>query len=503
MKIVPRVISPALDLPLARPVVGQAEPPAQDVFRAGHSIPQSTVAPQRETITPPDFSGNRQQMVGKISQHVLSQPCITEGLDQAYSPNHPNGMTTRVHIEHQIKMVNHYVGAETAAVNALQAGDYGALHAMVDNPDAPEKLRISAADVQTLLEPLSQGLTDSDWKVLTVVAGYHDLGKMSPEWAAQSGLDLQGVEWIAHDFDSETMLRNNKGLLEPYGLNDEEKEKALNLCRLHSLPGQYFFGEGNVSAYGPLFKTAETDHSENVLKLARVHGILDVMSALNHKLVKPVLDSHMKLRDFMTDAYENKTPLGMKFRQTAVHDLQKAAEGEDGPALNAIQRDFGMGPVALQRLQKLVGNDVKPHHILKALENVGPEIAYEFHEATDREQTWFGTYIANSFGSGMAKALKVGKPDALAQPHEVAEATLKMIACSSRYCRRLQGVRPEWALGALQPSLAVAGGGEGALAVLKETQKIVSPDQGITLLTGPSSRLTMRGGETGVELGWR
>jgi len=412
-------------------------------------------------------------------------------------------MTTRVHIEHQIKMVNHYVGAETAAVNALQAGDYAALHAMVDNPELPEKLRISAAHVQELLEPLSQGLTDSDWKVLTVVAGYHDLGKMSPEWAEKSGLDLKGVEWIAHDYDSETLLRHNQGLLEPYGLNAEEKEKTLALCRLHSLPGQYFFGEGNVSAYGPLFKTAETDHSENVLKLARVHGILDVMSALNHKLVKPVLDSHMKLRDFMSDAYANKTPLGMKFRQTAVQELQKAAAGEDGPAINAIQRDFGMGPVALQRLQKLLGNDVKPHHILKALETVGPEIAYEFHEATDREQTWFGTYMANSFGSGMAKALKVGKPEALAQPHEVAEAMLKMVACSSRYCRRLQGVRPEWALGALQPSLAVAGSPEGALAVLRETQKIFSPDQGITLLTGPGSKLTMRGGETGVELGWR
>lgn len=446
------------------------------------------------------------EIVRTVSEHLLTQPCLSEGMNEAYSPNHMEGMTTRVHVEAQLRMVNHYVGRETAALSAFQSGDYEALHQMVDNPNVEPHLRVTKEDLENLFEPLRQGLTPSDWKVLTVVAGFHDLGKVNQNWAKQAGMELKGVEWIAHDYDSETLLRNNPSLLEPYQLDDEERKKVLSLCRLHSLPGQYFFGEGNVSAYSPLFRTAETDKSENVLKMARIHGALDVMSALNHKMVKGVLTSHLKLRDFISEAYARQTPLGMKYRQAAGQDFETACQGEDGPALLSIQRDFGLGQVAIQRLQRLLGPDVKPHHIQQALGNLPHEVAYEFQEATDREQTWFGTYVANSYGASLAKALKIGKPDALAKGHEVAEAMLKMIACSARFRRRMdqnQAVREEWALGSLGPSLAVASGPEGALAVLRETQRFHEVDQGLTQMTGPASRLTIRGGQTGVELGWR
>jgi len=491
-------ISPALPLQFtapARPLPKAALSPEAvvcDGFGPGDgqvAAPQYAPPPTQAAL---DLSGSPKELVRTIGDHILAQSCITEGLNQAYSPNHPSGMTTRVHIETQVQMMNHLV-----------EGQFDDLHKMVDNPEAPEKLRVSKEDLQNLLGPLTQDLSASDWKVLTVVAGFHDLGKMSPEWADKSGLDLKGVEWIAHDYDSETLLRNNPDLMKPYGLNSEEQEKVLTLSRLHSLPGQYFFGEGNLSAYQPLFGTAAKEGNDSVLKLARAHGALDVMSALNHKLVKPVVDSHVKLKSVVDAAYGEHVSPGSKFRQEAVAQLEKASEGEDGSSLLAIQQQCGLGPVALQRLQKLVGGDVKPHHLLQALEKVGPEFAHAFDKAMDRQETLYGTYVANTFGSGLARALKVAQPDGLARPQDVAEATIKMVVCAQRHRDELPDVRSEWALGAQAPSLVVAAGAPQALSVLEETQKIYSPQQGVTYLTGPSSRLTMRGGETGVEIGWR
>lgn len=487
-------ISPALSLQVTAPArpAARVAVPAEEGIRDGFQAGEGQAAKAPPALAAPaalDLSGSPKELVRTIGDHILAQPCIAEGLNQAYSPNHPNGMTTRVHIETQVKMMNHLV-----------EGQFEDLHQMVDNPGAPEKLRVSQEDLQNLLGPLTKELSASDWKVLTVVAGFHDLGKMSPEWAEKSGLDLQGVEWIAHDFDSETLLRNNPALLKPYGLSSEEQAKVLTLSRLHSLPGQYFFGEGNLSAYQPLFGEADKEGNDSVLKLARAHGALDVMSALNHKLVKPVIDSHVKLKSVVDSAYGEHVSPGEKFRQEAVASLEKA---EDSASLQAIQQQCGLGPVALQRLQKLVGGEVKAHHLLQALEKVGPEFAHAFDKAMDRQETLYGTYVANTFGSGLARALKVSQPEGLARPQDVAEATIKMVVCAQRHRDQVPGVRSEWALGAQAPSLVVAAGPEQALSVLQETQKIYSPQQGVDYLTGPSSRLTMRGGETGVEIGWR
>lgn len=443
-------------------------------------------------------------IVRTISDYVLRLPCITEGLDQAYSPNHPKGMTTRVHIDKQLQMLNHYVGSEMAAVEALGRGDYEALHEMVANEELPDFLRVSKQDLEELLEPLRQDLSPSDWKVLTIVAGFHDLGKIDPEWAQQSGMDLTGVEWIAHDYDSETILRNNAVILQGFDLAPQEKDKVLLLSRLHSLPGQFFFGEGNVSAYNPLFRMAGEESSESVLNLARIHGALDVMSALNQKFVRPIVDSHQKLRTFISEAYENNTPLGMKFRQTSVKDLEEASDGGGTTFLHVANR-YGVGPVAMHRLRRLTSPKLKPDDFEQAFNRLDPEIIYEFHEATDREQTWFGTYVANAFGGGLLKALKVDTEDEMAPASEIIQAMVKVVACAARLHRiqeQSYGRQEEWALGALAPSLEVIAGGERALEILRQTQEIRTVQQGVELLNGRSRGLSLRAGRTGVEIGF-
>lgn len=420
------------------------------------------------------------QGVAPITGHMLGTSWLTEGLDQAYSPNHPNGMTTRVHIEHQMQMVNHFVG-----------GDYEALQQMVNNPTAPPALQVTSEDLRAFLEPLRKDLSPSDWKVLAVVAGLHDLGKMSPEWAKDSGLNLKGVEWIAHDFDSETLLQNNAQLLEPYNLDQDEQDKVKILCRLHSLPGQYFFGEGNPSAYEPLLEIANQEGRESVLNLARIHGALDVMSALNHKFVKPILDSHVKLKGFISEAYAEKTPLGSRFREVASQELQQ------DPKFSSLAETHDLGPVAMLRLRRLVGAGLPAEQFETALASVDSTFVKEFQRATDGESTWFGTYVANAFGSGMVKALK----DKVA-PAEAIAATIKMVACASHFHSQ-QGGRSQWALGSLDPSLQVAAGAESAQAILNETRQLTTLSQGADRLSSGLHSLTMRAGESGVEIGFQ
>ncbi len=82
---------------------------------------------------------------------------------------------------------------------------------------------------------------------------------------------------------------------------------------------------------------------------------------------------------------------------------------------------------------------------------------------------------------------------------------VKIVACASQYHGQLEktfGERREWALSSLQPSLRVIKGEEQALEVLRETAKIETLPQGVELLTGQQSGLTMRGGQTGIEIGW-
>jgi hypothetical protein len=62
-------------------------------------------------------------------------------------------------------------------------------------------------------------------------------------------------------------------------------------------------------------------------------------------------------------------------------------------------------PVAMKSSQKLVGN-ARPADFISAFEAMDPAFIKSFNSATDGEKTWFGTYIANSFGSGLLKALK-------------------------------------------------------------------------------------------------
>ncbi|MEQ8225322.1 MAG: hypothetical protein ABRQ37_23590, partial [Candidatus Eremiobacterota bacterium] len=217
----------------------------------------------------------------------------------------------------------------------------------------------------------------------------------------------------------------------------------------------------------------------------------------------PILNSHNALRQFISEAYRDGKPLGEKFREASIKELGKEGTPEE-PSLKDVATRFNLGPVAMNRLKKLMGN-AKPADFISAFESMDPAFIKSFNSATDGEKTWFGTYIANSFGSGLLKALKGPVAEGKASTADVIQATVKTVACAYVHRTRQEAIEPcrtEWALGAQEPSLFILKGEKQALALLNETKKLTSPESGASLLASSREGLTLRSGESGIVFGY-
>lgn len=409
---------------------------------------------------------SNQDVVKSIQNHILQLPSHRSGLTRPYSPNHTEGMSTYQHIERQFQMLSHLAFEESG-----ERGDFSSLAAMVKNPNVPENLVASEEKLASIFKPLIKDVSLEDWKLLALLVGFHDLGKVDPRWA-RAELSTRNVHWIAHDCDSAALLRANPELLEGYGLERKEQALITELCRLHSVPGQFFFGEGSVVAYQSIF-----DSSPRMITLARIHGIIDVMSALNEKFVSPILDSHRELGELFARAAENNTTLETELRNIGLAQLEK-----DGVAKTAP-----VGPISWRRLRLLMGKQVTVEDIQLGL-RAGAEFIRTFDRVTNEDHTWYGTYIANAFGSGMTKIL----------PEEGAKATthlVKLIACLGSQMEHAE----RWVVSALGPAFEVTKGPDQARSILDSLKNAQSIEEGLTLLR-EGSVLSYRTGGNGVEI---
>ncbi len=377
---------------------------------------------------------------------------IRTGLKEPYSPNHTAGLTTSQHVANQLQMVQ-----------LLNKSDFAGLQEMVANPKVGADKCVQVSDLENLLSPLTRDLEERDWVLLTAVVAFHDSGKLDSGWAADSHLCLESVEWIAHDFDSESILKNNPGFLEPFQLSDSEHELVLSLCRLHSLPGQYFFGEGNLSAYQPILSQCFSQNRVAPLSIARIQGVIDVMSALNQGMVSPILGSHLRLRELLGRAFKERAAIQDLVNEDAVKDVGQASH-----------------PIAWQRLQRLVGAPVSQASLPQAL-------VENFAKCSDGSNTWFGTYVANAFGGGLKRALTKEVP-----AESVAESLMRVVVAAADF---YQGSRQEWALSALQPALAIVGHPDAAAALLEAGMRLSPGD-----LENGTSPINAVRGETGVKI---
>ncbi|MBT5021251.1 HD domain-containing protein [Candidatus Woesearchaeota archaeon] len=386
---------------------------------------------------------------------------MLQGLDLPYSPNH-KGQTTKEHVEKQFNMedslcnvasivnrdkISDQIKWELETAEALLSENYEKLHSMIDNQNVSDKpfLYTTKDDLQSFFDPLLRDLTQTDLRILTAVVALHDIGKVNQEWAKEN-LNTTGIEFIAHDYDSAKLVKTNPKLIAPFDLNDASQEIAIQLIKLHSLPGQYFFGEGNISGYHNLMNLSNKLSSENPMKLARIHGLIDVMSALNKGFVKPILNSHKKLSELISNVYVGSGNLADAFEQEAKHATVDFCDVLD---LHEIH------PNSLYRLIKLTATKSDEIKILnEALSELSDDLVGEFDIATRSPTTWFGTYVANAFGSGLRRAYGDSITDS--DIIDVIQTTVKMIAGANNIQR--QSYVRSYALSAITPGLMVADG---------------------------------------------
>ena len=255
-----------------------------------------------------------------------------------------------------------------------------------------------------------------------------------------------------------------------------QKEVLKELCRLHSVPGQYFFGEGNVLAYQDLMEA-----SPQFTVIGRIHGILDSMSALNEKFSKFVLNSHQQLSTLFDEAEK------MSLRLESVNRKRARSQME-----SEVVQQIPVGPVSWQRLRRLLGNKVPPIELEEALETIPSELLEAFDRATDGGHTWYGTYIANAFGSGMIRAL---------QREEYSKSVvvgnlIGLVACVAPEMEH----RDQWAFGAVGPALRLKRlRTDKAREILDVLAGLTTVSEGRAALSR-SNCLKLRVGAYGVEL---
>ena len=441
--------------------------------------------------------------ISKLLRQVKQLDIIREGLDLSYSPNH-KGQTTTEHLGKQFEMADtlsrvaslmngntpsHETINDVKSIEMLLDQDYDSLQNMIANEGVKDKdsLYVTKTDLRDYFEPLLKDLNMSDLKVLIAVAATHDFGKVNPVWA-KDRLNLTGVEFIAHDYDSRTILENNPELLSMFDFKKDEFALVLDLVKLHSLPGQYFFGEGNLSGYQPVFDYARAMSSESPMKLARIHGFIDVMSALNKNFVKPILNSHMNMSSLITNVYQGSNTLGQAFYNVAV-----AATGE----MSGIMDKFGFAPNTMYRLMKLTGFKADDKDIIyDALSRTDISYLSEFNKATAGEATWYGTYIANAFGSGLKRAFRDDITEE--QKGDVVKATIRAIAVASDFHNKFGD--SSYALSSVTPGLMVdKGNTQEILSELMSSEKL---NQMSKSLQAQGKGLYIRGNNNAVEIGY-
>ena len=433
----------------------------------------------------------------KRNPNTESKKAIVEGIGKVFSDSSllKLGLQTRYSPNHTLTTAGHKIRQNKMLAAAVQS-DYVGLAAMVKH--ASEKLRTTPEKIQNTIEPLLKKMTADDLRILAVIVGIHDLGKVDAQWAKNAGLDLAGSDFIAHDYETEVLLEANPDLLRNFVLSPNEDLFVKKLSKLHSLPGQYFFGEGHLAAYQELCEIPGFS-PERALRIARLHGVLDVMSALNENFVHFILDSHVQLRDAIDEVLQHKGTLAEKFEQLALENLD--------PEARKIGQSFGLGTVATYRLCKLAGlKGSCAEQLEEALQDLDPSFLRAFDEHSNRDHTWYGTYIANAFGSGLAKQLAT-KEVGLSMSEatiEALRAVVKMVAIGAEYRSRFvrYDEKGSFAFSANKPSLIVAEGGEQAKAVWLSIQDLKSVHDGLKKMSSGQSRLTLRGNHYATDIGW-
>ena len=363
----------------------------------------------------------------EICQKLRKHPIIKYGLDIPYSPNHRWTASQVVHWQLDF-------------IKDLQAKRWPKifLKLQLQQNESQEELH---GMIQRFFEPLIQQLSKSEWKVLAVVAAFHDIGRVSGRWLREQneGIAYDMVEGKSvHEFYGSSFLLQNVFLLDCFDLTEQEKELIILLVKHHTLPGQLFFGEGDYSGYEQILAIARDVNNISPIDIVCIHGLMDVISAFvasADDIHRVIVRAHSSLQQTLEEAYELNATLEQAYLARAYSET---------PAwLVTLGSQYGLSTSAIYRLTLLTRGrcpqDWCPKEFtraFKSLQNTNKNFLSLFEECTRYPGKWFGSYISMTFSN---ESLDI-------------EDTIRAIAISYRAYKKSQGINTVFALSAFELS---------------------------------------------------
>ncbi len=352
---------------------------------------------------------------------ALAMPIVADGLNYPFSPNH---------LKTSIEVANYQVDM----IAKLEAGNYEAAFESIRNNAVTgnKVLTFDKADIESFCKPLADRLSSQGWKMLQLLGVFHDIARVEPTWAADNGFDMKEVPGVAHDYEAVHLLRNNPQILEKFGLSAEEREMLISLIEWHTIPGQNAFGEGNTAGWRRLLEMSIARGDTMALDIARLHGLVDVMSAtapdLNgtqaSKFVKPILMSHVALSKQVDESWARRAEHAPD-KNILLTVFREMAAKETSPELTEVGKQFGLSVSSMYRVSKLTG--VKdPKVMTSGLAKLDKSFLEAFEKATDTEDTWYGTYLPWNLGSNFIQ--RTGMP-----ADSVVASLVKVVSASAAY----------------------------------------------------------------------
>lgn len=155
------------------------------------------------------------------------------------------------------------------------------------------------------------------------------------------------------------------------------------------------------------------------------------MSALLGRFSNPVLEAHKNLATLLERAESGESLL----------DLQDEASRQAGAFCYAE-----LGVTAVHRLNRLTGRIWSPSDLETALSSLDAETMRTVQVCTGQPRTWFGTYVANAFGSGLIKSGR--------DPAAALQLLMRVLAQCSQEYGESGHERSAWCISSRGPALA-------------------------------------------------
>jgi len=191
----------------------------------------------------------------------------------------------------------------------------------------------------------------------------------------------------------------------------------------------------------------------------------------------------------INDVYHGSGSLGQAFYLEAANATTELGE---------VMGEFDVTPNTMYRLMKLTGfskGDREMFH--EALSQTDSSYLREFNYATAGESTWYGTYVANAFGSGIKRSF--GENISEKEKVDVVKSTIRAIAVASDFHRKFGD--SSYAISSVTPGLMINDG--SAQLIISELMYGERLHETSECFQTNKNGLHVRGNKDAIEIGYK